>query len=175
MKRITAFMALVALLLMSVFGAHAAVSTEQVGGFDIVHNQDNSASSTVVYGIDEAYTVTIPADVNLVLGETETQEISLTGVYMPLKKQLSLSIRSLNCAEGATTWNVVLDTDTAVKLPYSIKQDGNAVANGATLLVCPGGTNEILSELVFNVEQDPVQSGTYLDTLTFDVSIDVIN
>ena len=170
MKRIITFTALCLLVIMSAFGVYA----ETDGEMEIFHNHSNSASSTVVYGIDEAYTVTIPPDVELDLEEPQTETVSLTGVYMPLAKSLSMTVESSNYNDTKSLWQVVLDTDSDVKIPYSIKKGGNAVASEAVILTCDGGTNEVSADLVFTVEEPPVQSGTYLDTLTFTVSINVI-
>lgn len=170
MKRIIAFMALCTLLIMSVFGIHA---TETAGQMEIIHNQQNSASSTVVYGIDEEYILTLPAEVNMKLGEPKTETVSLTSVYMPLTKRLSVDMASGNYDNAKTSWYVVLDTDSSVKIPYSVKKaaDSSVVASTNVILTCDGGDNEESVDLVFNVEADPVQSGSYLDTLTFSVSI----
>ena len=172
MKRITAFTALFVLLLMAAFGVNAA---ETDGQMEIVHNHDNSASSTVVYGINEAYVVTIPPNVNLVLGEATTENVSLTGVYLPLAKRLSMSVASSNYDTTSSKWNVLLDTDASVKIPYSITKGGNAVASKDVILTCDGGVNAANTDIVFNVGAEPVQSGTYMDTLTFSVDILVIN
>ena len=171
MKRIITFTALCLLVIMSAFGVYA----ETDGEMEIFHNHSNSASSTVVYGIDEAYIVTIPPNVDLDLETPQIETVSLTGVYMPLAKRLSMTVESANYDSTKSLWQVVLDTDANVKIPYSIKKNGNAVASTDVVLTCDGGVNEAIADLVFTVEADPVQSGTYLDTLTFDVSIVVIN
>ena len=174
MKRITAFTTLFVLLLMAALGVNAAESDKEM---EIIYNHDNSASSTVVYGIDEAYTVTIPADVSLKLGETVEQDVAITDVYLPLAKSLSLTLASDNYDKADKKWNVILDTDEKVKIPYSITKDGVAVASKDVILTCNsrGETNAVSTKLAFTVGADPVQSGTYVDTLTFNVAILVIN
>ena len=169
MKRITAFTALIVLMFMAAFGTYAA---ETDGQMEIIHNHENSASSTVVYGIDEAYIATVPAAIDLKLGQTHEYEVTLTGVYLPLAKSVNISVSSENYNTAKSLWDVVLDTDADVRIPYSIKIGANPVASGDRILTCNGGDNEESVILTLRVEEDPVQSGSYLDTLTFSVTID---
>ena len=174
MKRITALLALFVLLFIAAFGAQASETRGQMdnGQMEIIHNQLNNASSTVVYGIDEAYVVTVPAAIDLRLGENQEHEISITGVYMPLSKRINVSIESERYSQNKNIWYLLLDTEKNVRIPYSIKKGENMVASKDTLLYCDGGDNEESIILYFKVEAEPVQSGSYMDTLTFTVTID---
>ena len=167
MKRFTALTAILALLLLTAFGASAATD----GQMEIIHNQGTFATSTVVYGINQSYIIEVPDDVPLDPGDTVTSFVTLSEVYMPRAKTLSVTVASPNYIDD--NWNVKLTTDQSVKIPYSLKIESTSVVNEGEILTCVGGDvdgTETVT-LSFDVLADPVQSGSYLDTLTFTVSI----
>ena len=154
-------------MLLTILGAAAATD----GQMEIIHNQGTFATSTVVYGINQAYIIEVPDDVILDPENTVQTSVTLSEVYMPRAKSLEVTLTSPYYGDG--NWNVKLNTDQNVKIPYSIKIGESAVTNEGKILTCVGGDvdgTETVT-LSFDVLEDPVQSGSYLDTLTFTVSI----
>jgi len=168
MKRFTAVTATLALLLLTLVGAGAATG----GQMEIVHNQGTFATSTVVYGINQSYIIEVPPTIDLDPENTVDDSVTLSEVYMPRAKTLKVTVASGLYSDGY--WNVKLDTDENVKIPYSVSIGESTVASEGEILSCVGGDEDGTETvtLSFTVEADPVQSGSYSDTLTFTVFVE---
>ncbi len=142
------------------------------GEFEIFYNKGDIAGSTVVYGVASGYVLTI--EPNVMLNPDKTQAVTvndmvkLSQVHLARAKQVSVSISSVNYANG---WQVVLSDNNAVKVEYSIMDGNTALANNSTVLTCAGGTEGASKALSFQVVGTAGMGGNYTDTLTFTAAV----
>lgn len=165
MRRFTAIVLAAVLMLVPMFSTAA----EDNGHFEIYYNQSDVASSTVEYGVDESYVVSIPTQIDMTLTGTTNVTVGANNVYLPRAKTLTVDLSS---AAHNGSWQLTLEVFTDSKVAYSIKLGETEVQNGGEILACSGGTPTAETELAFSITGDPKRSGNYMDTLTFTVSID---
>lgn len=131
--------------------------------------EGESGTVDVTYGVSESYTVTIPASTSLTENGV-SMEVSTKDVVIPYGNQLTVSISSNNYNEGK--WYLVDSANTSNKLEYSMKNGENDVASDSTILtVAAGTTDEQKVTLTATLVGTATYSGTYKDTLTFNVSV----
>lgn len=150
-------------------------------------DETNMASSTVVkYGVDQVYTVTIPAEVSLTTDAGEGKksgeaEISVSEVCIPADRNLTLKVTSSKTAEGA--WQLV-DTGTSGAAPviYTIsgvqEQEGkddityaSIAKNGAVIVVDSAVDFKTATTTLTFVANKTMQVAQFEDTLTFSVIV----
>ncbi len=164
MKRFTAIVLAAVLLLVSALPIGAADAE-----LEIFHNQSDVADSNVVYGVAETYMVSLPADIVMSTTDATEATVGMSDVKLPRAKTLKVNLSSETYDSG---WRLTLEYDADVTLSYSIKNNGTEVENGGLLLAVSGGTPSGETALTLQMTDDPGMSGSYLDTLTFSVSID---
>ena len=109
--------------------------------------------------IQVAYTVTIPANVEL--GKTAT--ITAKGVTLPDGKKLNVKV------DKDSKFTVALDGDT---VEYTVKNGETTVRPGDTVLTVSQSTDSASTDLTFSTPSSTTYSGTYQGTVTFTVSVD---
>jgi len=145
-----------------------------------------SSSTTVKYGVDQTYTVTIPAEVSLTTPEAEgkksgTTDIVVSEVCIPANRALTLTVTSSKSANGA--WQLVDTKGTgASPVNYTIsgvqKQSGKdnvtyaSIAKGGAVVVVDSAVafQPATTTLTFLADKT-MQVTDYEDTLTFSVSV----
>ena len=171
MKRLTAIILTLIFMLTAILPAHAGEIA------DVVHQQGTfDQNSTVQHGVGESYIAVIPADIALSATTTVQTTVALRDVYLARAKTVDVLISSKKYADG--TWNVVSDDPNQTKISYSIKNgsvDSASIVNNAVILSYSGdvdsATGTKQTTLYFTVTGEIVQSGNYLDKLTFKMSI----
>ena len=151
--------------LFAVILAVALMATMSVTAFAV---NITSGSTEVSFNVDPAYTVTIPATVELNKVEnngTVTYENDYTitaeaGVRLFLGEYIEVTVASdfeMTTTEGAT-------------LAYAITADGNAVANNG--VVAEFDTDKLEQAATIHIAAaDPDYAGEYKDTVTFTVAV----
>ena len=125
----------------------------------------------VKYTTEGKYTITIPTEVDFNVDSTLNPTVSASDVLLEFGETLKVSVSSLNYANE--TWNLVDETSNNNKLAYKITCNDNEIANNDTVLeIEAGNTNGGSSELGFEITGEKNVAGSYLDTLTFTVSVD---
>ena len=145
-----------------------------------------SSSTTVKYGVDQTYTVTIPAEVVLDTLEDDgkksgTTNIEVSNVCIPANKSLTLKVTSSKSAEGA--WQLV-DTGSTGASPveYTIsgvqKQEGkdnvtyDSIAKGGAVVVVTSAVAFKTATTTLNfLANKTMQVAQFEDTLTFSVTV----
>lgn len=144
------------------------MATMTMTAFAATINGDEG-SVEVTYGVDEKYIVNIPANTSLTENGVP-MEVSAKDVVIPYGNKLTVSVSSTNYSDSK--WYLVDTVNAENKLEYSIKNGDNAVASGdAILTVAAGTTEEQKVTLTAKLEDTATISGTYKDTITFNVSV----
>lgn len=134
---------------------------------NITVDGEQSANTTVTYGLESAYTVVIPESVVI---DTETGKgqtsVSASDVLLNYGKTLNVAITGID--------KLVDVADAENTLTYQVgKADGAAdVTNDTVVLaVAAGNTEGGEQDLFFELTQDVTKAGEYADTLTFTVNV----
>ena len=109
-----------------------------------------------------AYTVTIPATVELGNAASATATISAENVTLPTDKTLKVTV------DGPFTATLVGKTD--VTAQYTIQKDGTALKSGDPVLTANSGESPKIP-LTFVKPDAAPYAGSYTDTVTFTVSV----
>ena len=123
---------------------------------------DQKAETTVQFKIDPAYTVTIPATVELGNAANATATISAENVTLPTDKTLKVTVN------GPFTATLVGTTD--VTAQYTIQKDGTALESGDPVLTAKNGESPKIP-LTFVKPDAAPYAGSYTGTVTFTVSV----
>lgn len=125
------------------------------------HNYENG--NCIYCGQPEiAYTVTIPATVELGNAANATATISAENVTLPTDKTLKVTVN------GPFTATLVGTTD--VTAQCTIKKDGTALENGDPVLTAKNGESPKIP-LTFVKPDAAPYAGSYIGTVTFEVSV----
>ena len=109
-----------------------------------------------------AYTVTIPATVDLGNAANATATISAENVTLPTDKTLKVTVN------GPFTATLVGTTD--VTAQYTIQKDGTALESGDPVLTAKNGESPKIP-LTFVKPDNAPYAGSYTGTVTFTVSV----
>ena len=168
MKRFAAFFLAIILLLSISLPALAAD-----GYMEIVHHESDRVTSTLTYGIDEKFVVTIPSKVTMSETQAVSVEVGVEEVYLPRAKALNIYLSSEdNYSDEDNTWYLVLKNYPDFKISYDISIGETKLQNRGRVISCPGGTASADATLTFESTGSPTQSGNYMDILTFTASIE---
>lgn len=156
MKKLLALILAAAMLCSS---SMAALATDLDG-------ESNAGTITVSYGVDEAYVVTIPADVSVTTGGVEAT-LSANSVLIEDGATLTVSVESAN--------NFHLDY-AGSKIPYIVYVDGEKQTSANfTALSIESGTTSASVKLTFKTTEDYIaqatKSGNHTDSLTFTCAV----
>ena len=109
-----------------------------------------------------AYTVTIPATVDLGNAANATATISAENVTLPTDKTLKVTVNS--------PFTATLVGTTDVTAQYTIKKDGTALESGDQVLTAENGESPKIP-LTFGKPDNAPYAGSYTGTVTFTVSV----
>ena len=127
-----------------------------------LHNIGTDGCCTVCKELCIAYTVTIPATVELGNAANATATISAENVTLPTDKTLQVIIN------GPFTATLVGKTD--VTAQYTIQKDGTALESGDPVLTANNGESPKIP-LTFVKPDAAPYAGSYTGTVTFTVSV----
>lgn len=159
------------LALLLCFCTLASLST---GAFaaEITQSGAQNGHSTVRYGVDVGYTVTIPETVALNTEGIGTANISIANAMLPSGSALNVSITGDSYSVGS--WHLTNVDNADDKLSYIITSDNKAeyFADGNLVLTAVAGEIPHSSKtkvLDFEILSNLNKAGSYNDTLTFTV------
>ena len=122
-----------------------------------------SVDFTIV--VDPAYTITIPATVNIGGG---TAEFKAENVTLPDGAKINITVDGENTESGQTTFNAKNESkDSTVQ--YTIKNGDATIADGGTALTFTEGGTQTLK---FTKTSEPTYAGKHTETLTFGVAVE---
>ena len=127
-----------------------------------LHNIGTDGYCTVCKELCIAYTVTIPASVELGNAASATATISAENVTLPTDKTLQVTVN------GPFTATLVGKTD--VTAQYTIQKDGTALESGDPVLTAKNGESPKIP-LTFVKPNTAPYAGSYTGTVTFTVSV----
>ncbi|MBQ8806070.1 MAG: hypothetical protein IJZ68_06255 [Bacteroidaceae bacterium] len=158
MKKILSLVLALCLCLSLGVTAFAATVTEESAA--------QSANTTVTYGVEAGYTVTIPETVALNTEGKGQATVSAADVLLLAGKTLKVTVTGVD--------ELVNTADNATTLSYKIgKTEGAAdVVDGTVVLSVAAGNATGSQNLYFELTEDPTAAGTYSDTLTFTVTVE---
>ena len=174
-----AALTLAGLMTMTAFASAApeATTIKPKGGtpFDVTPDPDK-ANTQVEFSIDPAYTVTIPARVELAEGEedvyTGTDEITAQSVFLEPNKTIEVTLTS------GSGFKLANEADSTVKLGYKAEAGEVTVTadnNGAVVATFGTSTEEQSRPITFTTTETPEYAGTYSDTVVFGLSVKTAN
>ena len=126
------------------------------------HNIGTDGYCTVCKELCIAYTVTIPATVELGNAASATATISAENITLPTDKTLQVTVN------GPFTATLVGKTD--VTAQYTIQKDGTALKSGDPVLTAQNGESPKIP-LTFVKPDAAPYAGSYTGTVTFTVSV----
>lgn len=127
-----------------------------------LHNIGTDGYCTVCKELCIAYTVTMPATVELGNAANATATISAENVTLPTDKTLKVTVN------GPFTATLVGTTD--VTAQYTIKKDGTALESGDPVLTAKNGESPKIPLTIVKPDAAPY-AGSYTGTVTFTVSV----
>lgn len=157
MKKLLSFtLALVMMLSVSVTAFAGTVDQDSI---------DQTGNTSITYNVAPAYTVTIPATVEL--GGTATVKVENT----MLKKGDEVTVKLTGTSEADDAFKVT--TAQGAELTYTVK-DGDTVINvGDTVISCASQVNDT-ADLLFTAPASVQYAGDYTGTVTFTVSVETV-
>ena len=139
-------------------------------GNSVSGNNTSSETVDISHVIEGGYIIKIPGSIAFTKGAkgdsfSGTFGIEVGDVRVP-GTHLSVSLTSPNYDDG---W--CLTSARGDKLTYSVKVDGEEVANEGALLECENGTVYDHKDLTFELTNTDAKTTSYSDTLTFNVTV----
>lgn len=135
---------------------------------EITVDGNQSATTTVTYGLESGYTVVIPETVVI---DTDTHKgnatLEASDVLLAYGETLKVTVTGID--------ELVDAADAANTLSYKVgKTDGaEDVTNGTVVLAVEAGNTEGGEQaLYFELTEDVTKAGAYSDTLTFTVTVE---
>ena len=141
----------------------AVTATAPMSAFAGDYNTEGNALTDVTWTSNAAYTVTIPATVEL--GNTAT--IEAENVNLNAGEQLNVTLSGTSGAENAFKLTTATDS-----LTYTVSKDDDNVAVGDVVLNVAAGTQTGSSTLTFNEPATTPNAGDYTGTVTFTISVE---
>ena len=156
---------------------HLVINSD--GTIEIVPDPDNgfkpkpeTANTQVEFSIDPAYTVTIPARVELAEGEedvyTGSDKITAQSVFLKPDQSIEVTLTS------GSGFKLANEADSTVKLGYKAEAgDVTVTADNNCAVVATFGTSteEQSQPITFTTTETPEYAGTYNDTVVFGISV----
>ena len=176
-KRILSGLSALALAGLMSMTAFADTTVNPKGGdpFNVTPDPDH-AETQVEFSIDPAYTVTIPAKVELAEGEedvyTGTDEITAQSVFLKPDQSIEVTLTS------GSGFKLANETDSTVKLGYKAEAGDVTVTadnNGAVVATFGTSTQEQSQPITFTTTETPEYAGKYSDTVVFGISVKTAN
>ena len=132
---------------------------------NIISSDGGSQDVEMYHTVTGGYMITIPEGITLskegsTISTVEIGQVNIGG------GTVNMSISSPNYSDG---WQL---TSRAGTLEYSIKADGNEVANNGVVLSASNGTQLVSKDISFSLVGTTPKTVSYTDTLTFTVSVD---
>ena len=135
-----------------------------------------TAYTQVEFKVDPAYTVTIPAKVELAEGEqgvySGSDEISAETVLLEPNQSISVTLTS------GSGFKLANEADSTVKLGYKAEAGSVTVTadnNGAVVATFGTSKVEQMQPITFTTTETPEFAGKYSDTVTFGISVKTAN
>jgi hypothetical protein len=172
-KRILSGLAALTLAGLMSMTAFADTTVSPKGGtpFDVDPDPDH-ADTQVEFSIDPAYTVTIPARVELAEGEedvyTGSDEITAQSVFLKPDQSIEVTLTS------GSGFKLANEADSTVKLGYKAEAGDVTVTadnNGAVVATFGTSTEEQIKPITFTTTETPEYAGKYSDTVVFGLSV----
>lgn len=155
MRKILALLLCACAVMSMSTGALAATITE---------TGSQTASTTVTYGVDSSYTVTIPDKINL--EETfKDAAIVVRNVLLPVQQELQISL--------TTDFKLTDKADNSNVLTFGIwnAENGDKIENGDVFVALSSGVQEHETWIEVSLLDDVTKAGEYTGTITFNVEI----
>ena len=157
MKKLLSFtLALVMMLSVSVTAFAGTVDQDSI---------DKTGDTSITYSVDHAYTVTIPATVEL--GGTATVKVENT----MLKKGDEVNVKLTGTSEADDTFKVT--TAQGAELTYTVKKSDTVINVGDTVISCASQVSNQV-DLLFTAPTSVQYAGDYSGTVTFTVSVETV-
>lgn len=125
-----------------------------------------SSNTTVTYGVDTSYVVTVPDALTLDDAESTTCNIAVTNAILPSGSTLNVYMDAEDDA-----WLLKNQADETDTLQYAVSKNGAAVNSGSIVLSLAAGTTSANTTLTLNMVETPEKAGQYTDHITFTVSM----
>ena len=160
-------LALVAIMMFSLATTSFAANISTDGG---------SQQTVVTYGMDEGFTVTIPANFTIDSTKKATADVSASNVMIAHGKVLEVTV-SGDDYDVTGSWELIDEAEASNKLTYTIgtTEGGSDIVNNSVVLSVGAGEaygSTVTETMHFTVIDELSKAGAYTDTLTFTVSID---
>lgn len=131
-----------------------------------VHAQEMS----VTYRQPNAYTVTIPTNIDLSAG-ADSNEISVTNVNLEPNKEIKIKISQGVDNNGVIELSRAEDTDTKAVTTISKTAGGTGIAQNTDFATfTANGTQTLYYSAIKAKDGDTIKAGSYSGTLTFTVT-----
>ena len=130
----------------------------------------------VTYSTSKTYTVTVPADVELIAGVETTRNIYITDYMLEANETLSIKATSANGEDGKWELAEVDALTGATNVEYTVAADGDEKASGDVVIKATpddtaAGAEDIKAVLTFNTEGTS-QVANFADVITFTAVIE---
>ena len=167
MRKILALLLCACAVMSMSTGALAATITE---------NGNQSATTTIQYGVDTAYTVTIPSTVQInPASMSANATVEASDVLLPVGKTLNVTMTGTveRQEDGFDLFAMKDEADARNKLLfYVMTPSGNPINSGSVVLsVNSGNINGSSQAMQFGLYAAPEKAGEYSGQITFTVSI----
>ena len=157
MKKLLSFtLALVMMLSVSVTAFAGTVDQDSI---------DKTGDTSITYNVAPAYTVTIPATVEL--GGTATVKVENT----MLKKGDEVNVKLTGTSEADDTFKVT--TAQGAELTYTVNKSDTVINVGDTVISCASQVSNQV-DLLFTAPTSVQYAGDYSGTVTFTVSVETV-
>ena len=161
-------------LILSLTLAALLMTALAVPAFAVDITGETTGSTTLTYGVAEAFIVTIPADFNLSTTES-SYAVSASGVVIPNSNRLTVTMSSAQFND-ADKYRVAYQGSF---IKYTVKLgDTPLTANGQTVLTVNAGNASGSSTLKFSTTSENIKAATkagdHTDTLTFTVAVEPV-
>lgn len=123
----------------------------------------NQGTTTLTTTINETYTLTIPATLNITYGATSTDlELTVSDYRLKAENQLKLS----------QSWDGRLDhTNGSNTIPYVLQYNGAEVSSSSNYVTFTGNKTETLKVVIAEAAWNSAAAGEYSDIVTFTANI----
>lgn len=140
---------------------------------EITINGTQSTTTTVTYGVETSYVITVPDTVSMNEDGYGEAQYSVTNVCIPSGSTLMITVNSNNAADGK--WYLTNTADVSSKLEYEIiasDWSSNIIPGAETAqLRFPSGYNDFYGTVVLNLLDEARMAGTYQDIWNFTVEV----
>ena len=134
--------------------------------------EHTSDYTTINYGFEPRYTVTIPASVDVSSADKE-ETIKFSDVFLEENKVITVSLTASANTQTAGASDLVMKSGNGDKATYNVKKDGTAVALGCGVAAFSynGTASEETQKITFTKPENVKFAGHYTDQLTFTIKV----